>query len=109
MSPQTAGPSAACGTTRSTRRARSCRYFHIINQLVKFYHRRILSVNKCWGGRPPNRAELGPVLKEELDAAETAAAGVSTVLTAAETGHLVLSTLHTNDAIQAVARILDSF
>jgi twitching motility protein PilT len=34
---------------------------------------------------------------------------MSTALTAAETGHLVLSTLHTNDAIQAVSRILDSF
>jgi twitching motility protein PilT len=34
---------------------------------------------------------------------------ISTVLTAAETGHLVLSTLHTNDASQAVSRILDSF
>jgi twitching motility protein PilT len=30
-------------------------------------------------------------------------------LTAAETGHLVLSTLHTNDTPQAVSRILDSF
>jgi twitching motility protein PilT len=30
-------------------------------------------------------------------------------LTAAETGHLVLSTLHTNDTSQAVSRILDSF
>ena len=34
---------------------------------------------------------------------------IATVLTAAETGHLVLSTLHTNDASQAVGRILDSF
>jgi twitching motility protein PilT len=34
---------------------------------------------------------------------------ISTVLTAAETGHLVLSTLHTNDTSQAVGRILDSF
>jgi twitching motility protein PilT len=34
---------------------------------------------------------------------------IATVLTAAETGHLVLSTLHTNDTIQAVSRILDSF
>jgi twitching motility protein PilT len=33
----------------------------------------------------------------------------STVLTAAETGHLVLSTLHTNDAIQALGRIVDLF
>jgi twitching motility protein PilT len=34
---------------------------------------------------------------------------MATVLTAAETGHLVFSTLHTNDSIQAMARILDSF
>ncbi len=34
---------------------------------------------------------------------------IATVLTAAETGHLVFSTLHTNDAPQAISRILDSF
>ena len=34
---------------------------------------------------------------------------IATVLTAAETGHLVLSTLHTNDTPQAISRILDSF
>ena len=34
---------------------------------------------------------------------------VATAITAAETGHLVLSTLHTNDAQQAVHRIVDVF
>jgi pilus retraction protein PilT len=34
---------------------------------------------------------------------------VSAALTAAETGHLVLATLHTNDAIQAIDRIIDVF
>src|SRR5579863_2398911 len=34
---------------------------------------------------------------------------IATVLTAAETGHLVFSTLHTNDTSQAISRILDSF
>lgn len=34
---------------------------------------------------------------------------ISTVMTAAETGHLVFSTLHTNSATQTVDRILDSF
>jgi twitching motility protein PilT len=34
---------------------------------------------------------------------------VSTVLTAAETGHLVFSTLHTNSAAQTIDRILDTF
>jgi twitching motility protein PilT len=34
---------------------------------------------------------------------------VSTALTAAETGHLVLSTLHTGDSAQAIHRIIDVF
>ncbi|MCA9605313.1 MAG: Flp pilus assembly complex ATPase component TadA, partial [Myxococcales bacterium] len=34
---------------------------------------------------------------------------IQTALTIAETGHLVLSTLHTNDAVQAVTRIVDVF
>jgi len=34
---------------------------------------------------------------------------ISTALTAAETGHLVLSTLHTNDSASTVERIIDTF
>jgi twitching motility protein PilT len=34
---------------------------------------------------------------------------ISTAVTAAETGHLILSTLHTNNAAQTVDRIIDSF
>ena len=34
---------------------------------------------------------------------------ISAVLTAAETGHLVLATLHSNDAVQAIDRIVDVF
>lgn len=34
---------------------------------------------------------------------------ISTAVTAAETGHLVLSTLHTNTAAQSIDRIIDSF
>jgi twitching motility protein PilT len=34
---------------------------------------------------------------------------ISTALTAAETGHLILSTLHTSDAAQAINRIVDVF
>ena len=34
---------------------------------------------------------------------------MSTVITAAETGHLVFSTLHTNNAAQTVDRIIDSY
>jgi twitching motility protein PilT len=45
------------------------------------------------------------ILVGEMRDAET----IATALTAAETGHLVFSTLHTNDTIQAMSRILDSF
>jgi twitching motility protein PilT len=45
------------------------------------------------------------ILVGEMRDAET----MATAMTAAETGHLVLSTLHTNDAVQATARILDAF
>jgi len=45
------------------------------------------------------------ILVGEMRDSET----IATALTAAETGHLVFSTLHTNDAIQAMSRILDSF
>jgi twitching motility protein PilT len=45
------------------------------------------------------------ILVGEMRDAET----IATALTAAETGHLVFSTLHTNDTIQTMSRILDSF
>jgi len=45
------------------------------------------------------------ILVGEMRDAET----MATVLTAAETGHLVFSTLHTNDTGQAISRILDAF
>ncbi len=34
---------------------------------------------------------------------------IQTAVTAAETGHLVISTLHTNDAVQSIDRIIDVF
>ena len=45
------------------------------------------------------------ILVGEMRDSETMAAA----LTAAETGHLVFSSLHTNDAAQTMSRILDSF
>ena len=45
------------------------------------------------------------ILVGEMRDSETMAAA----LTAAETGHLVLSSLHTNDAAQTISRILDTF
>ena len=51
------------------------------------------------------RQDVNVILVGEMRDAETMAAAV----TAAETGHLVFSTLHTNNAAQTVDRIIDSF
>jgi twitching motility protein PilT len=45
------------------------------------------------------------ILVGEMRGLET----ISAAVTAAETGHLVLSTLHTNNAAQTIDRIIDSF
>ena len=57
------------------------------------------------GLRSAFREDPDVVLIGEMRDLET----ISTALTIAETGHLVLATLHTNDAPQAVHRIIDSF
>jgi twitching motility protein PilT len=51
------------------------------------------------------REDVNVILIGEMRNPETIAAAV----TAAETGHLVLSTLHTNNAAQTIDRIIDSF
>jgi len=51
------------------------------------------------------RQDADVMMIGEMRAQET----ISTAVTAAETGHLVLSTLHTNTAAQTIDRIIDSF
>lgn len=51
------------------------------------------------------RQDVNVILVGEMRNRETMAAAV----TAAETGHLVFSTLHTNNAAQTIDRIIDSF
>jgi len=51
------------------------------------------------------RQDPDVILIGEMRDSET----MSAALSAAETGHLVLSSLHTNDAVQTVLRILDTF
>jgi twitching motility protein PilT len=92
--------------------------FHIvtIEDPIEYHYANALSVvEQIEVGRdtPDFVNSLRSILRQNPDAilvgemrdAET----MSTVLTAAETGHLVFSTLHTNDTGQAVSRILDSF
>ncbi len=51
------------------------------------------------------REDANVILIGEMRNPET----ISTAVSAAETGHLVLSTLHTNNAAQTIDRIIDSF
>jgi twitching motility protein PilT len=51
------------------------------------------------------REDINVCLIGEMRGLET----ISTAVTAAETGHLVFSTLHTNNAAQTIERIVDSF
>jgi twitching motility protein PilT len=51
------------------------------------------------------RQDIDVLMVGEMREPET----ISTAVTAAETGHLVFSTLHTNNAAQTIARIIDSF
>ncbi len=51
------------------------------------------------------REDIDVALIGEMRGAET----IATAVTAAETGHLVFSTLHTNSASQTISRIIDSF
>ncbi len=58
-------------------------------------------------------AALRTVLRQDPDVVMIGemrdSVSISTAMTAAETGHLVLSTLHTNSASQTIDRIIDSF
>ncbi len=51
------------------------------------------------------REDVNVIMIGEMRTPET----ISTAVTAAETGHLVFSTLHTNNASQTLDRIIDSF
>lgn len=51
------------------------------------------------------REDVNVILIGEMRSADT----IATAVTAAETGHLVFSTLHTNNAAQTIDRIIDSF
>lgn len=51
------------------------------------------------------REDIDVALIGEMRGVET----IATAVTAAETGHLIFSTLHTNGAAQTISRIIDSF
>jgi twitching motility protein PilT len=92
------------------------RHIITIEDPIEYEHRNVKSIiEQVEIGRdaPSFASALRASLRQDPDAIlvgemrdlET----VATALTAAETGHLILSTLHTSDAAQAIHRIVDVF
>ncbi len=73
----------------------------------------IISQREVGTDTPSFHAALRNVLRQDPDVIMIGemrdAVSISTAMTAAETGHLVFSTLHTNSASQTIDRIIDSF
>ncbi|MCK4891836.1 MAG: type IV pilus twitching motility protein PilT [Candidatus Pacebacteria bacterium] len=94
------------------------RYAHIVTiedpiEYVYTQDRCIINQREVYSDTKSFNAALRSVFREDADVilvgemrdSET----ISTAITAAETGHLVFATLHTNSAAQTVDRIIDSF
>lgn len=73
----------------------------------------IVSQREVGSDTPTFHAGLRTVLRQDPDVIMVGemrdATSIATAMTAAETGHLVFSTLHTNSAAQTIDRIIDSF
>lgn len=96
-------------------RERSC-HIITIEDPIEYWHRHNRSMvnqreinrdTRSFGNalRAALREDPDVIMLGEMRDAET----ISTAITAAETGHLVLATLHTGDAVQTIDRIIDAF
>jgi twitching motility protein PilT len=104
----------ACMIDRINRK-RACRII-TVEDPIEFTHQNILATidqREVYTDTKSFAAALKYILRQDPDVvlvgemrdAET----ISAALTAAETGHLVFATLHTNDAVQTIDRIIDAF
>src|SRR5690625_1866099 len=81
-------------------------YLHSHKQSIVHQREIGLDTNNFSNGlRAALRQDPDIILVGEMRDLET----ISTAITAAETGHLVLATLHTNSAAQTINRIIDVF
>ncbi|MDP2735653.1 MAG: PilT/PilU family type 4a pilus ATPase, partial [bacterium] len=75
--------------------------------------RAIISQREVGADTPSFKDGLRSILRQDPDVIMVGemrdSESIATAMTAAETGHLVFSTLHTNSAAQTIDRIIDSF
>ncbi len=104
----------ACMIDRINRK-RACRII-TVEDPIEFTHSNVLATidqREVFNDTKSFAAALKYILRQDPDVVlvgemrdrET----ISAALTAAETGHLVFATLHTNDAVQTIDRIIDAF
>ncbi|MBI2035137.1 MAG: PilT/PilU family type 4a pilus ATPase [Candidatus Liptonbacteria bacterium] len=78
-----------------------------------FQDKSIISQREVKSDTPSFHSALKTILRQDPDVVMIGEMrdpiSISTAMTAAETGHLVFSTLHTNSASQTIDRIIDSF
>ena len=114
--PTGAGKTSTLAALLGEINSRRSKHIITIEDPIEYEHRNIKSlVEHIEVGRdaPSFASALRAALRQDPDVIlvgemrdlET----VQTALTAAETGHLILSTLHTSDAAQAINRIVDVF
>ncbi len=92
------------------------RHVITIEDPIEYYHRNascVIEQREVGADTPSFGAALRHVLRQDPDVIVLGEMrdldSISAAVTAAETGHLVLATLHTNDAAQTVNRIIDAF
>ena len=94
----------------------SCRHIITIEDPIEYYHdnrNSLVEQREVGADTPSFGAALRHVLRQDPDVIVLGEMrdleSISTAVTAAETGHLVLATLHTGDATQTIHRIIDAF
>jgi len=92
------------------------RHIITIEDPVEYYHANvncIIEQREVGSDTPSFRDALRHLLRQDPDVIVLGEMrdieSIAAAVTAAETGHLVLGTLHTNDAAQTVHRIIDAF
>ncbi len=94
----------------------SSRHVITIEDPIEYYHQNagcVIEQREVGTDTPSFGQALRHVLRQDPDVIVLGEMrdleSMATAVTAAETGHLVLATLHTNDAAQTVNRIIDAF
>jgi len=114
--PTSSGKTTTLAALVGLMNATSCRHIITIEDPIEYYHENrnsLIEQREVGADTPSFKAALRHVLRQDPDVIVLGEMrdleSISTAVSAAETGHLVLATLHTGDATQTIHRIIDAF